>query len=68
MTTLSQRQAILAHLERGKAITPLEALSRFGCFRLGARIWELKRQGLKVATQMVKTRDGKHVASYRLVL
>ena len=66
MTTLTQRQQILAYLERGRSITPMDALTRFGCFRLGARIWELKRQGWKIMTRMVKTRDGKHVASYRL--
>ena len=41
----SQNSQILRHLKAGKSITPLEALRRYGCFRLGARIWELKQSG-----------------------
>jgi len=32
----SQMNQILARLEKGKSITPLEALEKFGCFRLSA--------------------------------
>lgn len=66
MNDLSQRQAILAHLERGKAITPLDALHKFGCLRLSGRILELRKQGWKVVTHMVELDNGKRVASYRL--
>lgn len=60
---------ILGHLKSGKPITPLEALSKFGCFRLGARIHELKEAGHVIDKRMVKvkTRDGiTRVAEYRL--
>lgn len=33
---------ILEHLKSGESITPLDALRMFGCFRLGARIWDLR--------------------------
>ena len=39
----TQNQLIRQHLESGKTIAPLEALNRYDCLRLGARIYELKR-------------------------
>lgn len=45
---MSQEAQILSYLKRGHAITPLEALRLFGCFRLGARIWDLRRAGHKI--------------------
>jgi hypothetical protein len=62
----SQSAQILAHLREGNAITPLEALNRFGCFRLGARIWDLKREGHEIHTEMVEIGSDKRVARYRL--
>ena len=44
----TQREAIREYLEDGKTLTPLEALSLFGCFRLATRIFELKKQGLDI--------------------
>ena len=57
----SQSAAILEYLRRGNALTPLEALDRFGCFRLGARVWELKQAGYRIVTQMIAVgeRSGK---------
>lgn len=65
MTTATQTAQIRAALERGEALTPLDALDRFGCFRLGARIYELRKEGLPVAKRMVPAGDT-HVAEYRL--
>ena len=65
MSTKTQNEEILAHLLCGKPITPLEALERFGCFRLGGRIYELKQQGHNIVTNMV-TKNGKRYAEYRL--
>lgn len=63
----TQAARILAWLESGRSITPLEALDRFGCFRLGARILELRRQGHAIASRMVvATAEGKRVAQYWL--
>lgn len=71
MTTTHQSSRILAWLASGKSITPLEALSEFGCFRLGARIWELKQEGHEIATEMVEvvTADGgkTRVARYTMI-
>ena len=62
----SQTDAILAALQAGRKLTPLDALKDFYCFRLGARIWELKKQGYDIKTEMVKTTSGKRIARYSL--
>jgi len=62
----SQTAAILSALQAGRKLTPLNALNEFGCFRLGARVWDLKKQGFDVKTVMVKTPSGKRVAEYSL--
>ena len=61
----SQNSAILRLLQAGHSITPMEALSMYRCNRLAGRIWELKRQGHAIETQMREI-GGKRVASYRL--
>ena len=63
---MSQNKVIRLHLEKGKAITPLEALERYGCFRLAARINDLRDEGLDIET-MTLTRNGRRYASYKLV-
>jgi len=62
--TKSQNEQILAMLKRGE-VTPMLALKAVGCFRLGARIYDLKQQGHRIVTRTV-SRDGKHFAAYRL--
>lgn len=68
-TKKPQKEQILEHLEKFGSITPMEAQRLYGCMRLGARIWDLKREGHKFIVEMVEvtTRSGKaHVARYRL--
>jgi len=68
--TESQNKRIRKHLESGRSLTPLDALYQYGCFRLGARIHNLKSQGLAIETEMVEIlSEGKkkHVARYKLV-
>lgn len=60
----TQNARIRNHLERGLSITPIDALNKFGCFRLGARIYDLKQGGMKIARTMVK-KGRKWVAEYR---
>jgi hypothetical protein len=62
----SQSDLILAALERGHAITPLFALGAWGCFRLAARIADLRRLGYDIETKNVRGGNGKHFAEYRL--
>ncbi len=61
----TQNENLLAYLKRGKGITALEALSRFGCFRAASRINELREQGYKIKSEMI-TVNGKRVAKYSL--
>jgi hypothetical protein len=65
--TETQTAQILAHLKTGRSITPIDALNRYGCFRLGARIYDLKQDGHNIYREMVETDSGKRVASYTLV-
>lgn len=62
----TQTQQILHALERGKEITPLDALRMFGCLRLGGRIFDLRSRGWDIEKRMVKTPNGSHVAAYRM--
>jgi hypothetical protein len=59
----SQASQILAHMKAGNTITGLEALNRFGCFRLPARIADIKKMGYDVKSDMVKA-NNKRVARY----
>ena len=62
---MAQRKQILQHLKRHKKITPLDALDLYGCFRLAARIAELREKGYQIKTINVK-RNGKNYAEYNL--
>lgn len=53
---MTQRDQIWAHLESGKTLTPIQALDKFGCLRLAARIHELRKQGKSI----VDDGDGHH--------
>jgi hypothetical protein len=63
---MTQTEAIRAHLKAGKSITPLDALRDFGCFRLAARIEELRAEGMVITTEFA-FKNGKKYASYRLI-
>ena len=63
---MTQNQEILRYLRRGRSLTPLSALNLFGCLRLGARVHDLKRQGVKIKTQMVSLSSSKRIAQYAI--
>jgi hypothetical protein len=65
MENISQTEAIRQHLEAGNTITPLEALSKFNCLRLGARIHNLKAAGMAICSRLVE-QNGKHFAQYSI--
>jgi hypothetical protein len=56
--------AILAHLRAGNTITGIEALERFGCARLAARVYDLKSDGHHVKSSRVMTPGGAWVSMY----
>lgn len=65
--TESQESRILAHLQQGKTLTQLEAISLFGCLRLGARCFALKLKGYPIESESVVVgAKRKRVAKYSL--
>ena len=60
----SQNKAIKAHLEKGYTINAIQALEMFGCFRLAARIKDLKDIGMVIDKAMIANKEGKHYALY----
>ena len=46
----SQRDQIRDDLIAGKTITPIDALEKYGCYRLAARIGELRQMGMDINT------------------
>tara|TARA_R100001015_G_C4610662_1_gene166025 strand:- start:601 stop:816 length:216 start_codon:yes stop_codon:yes gene_type:complete len=60
----TQNDMILVALKNGERITPLSALESFGCFRLSARIWDLRNEGHSIKTRHISTPQGKVVAEY----
>ena len=42
---MTQSEIVLRHLRDYGSITPMEALNDYGIMRLGARIWEMIREG-----------------------
>ena len=64
---MSHNELILAHLKDGYSITPIEALSEYGCFRLSARIWDLRDMGHDIKMRRIDDpKTGKHFAEYYL--
>lgn len=62
----TQNEQIKAYLKKGKSITPLDALKKFGCLRLSARIKNLRDEGVRISTEYV-TVKGKTFASYSVI-
>ena len=48
---MSQEKQILEYLLAGNTLTPIEALNMFGCFRLGARICDLRQRGYDIINE-----------------
>lgn len=51
---MTHKDMVLDVLQSGRKITPLEALREFGCFRLPARIYDLKQEGYKIHSKIVR--------------
>ena len=46
----TQKECIKEFLLTNGSISPMEALEKFGCFRLASRISELRREGIAIET------------------
>ena len=65
-TSRSQTDLILDWMLAGHTITPLEALEKFGSFRLGARIADIRAKGSLVYSEFITLPNGKRVKRYNL--
>ncbi len=61
----SQNDMIHEYLLAGNSITPVDALREFGCFRLAARIDDLRGRGDDIET-ITEKKNGKKYARYAL--
>ena len=62
----SQKANVRAWLLDGRSITPLEALNKFGIFRLAAVVHKLRDEGLDIITEKFQVSPKKRVAKYYL--
>lgn len=62
----SQNKRILNYLKRGHRMTPMDALELFGCFRLAARVYDLRQEGHNISKQIIELSNGVNVAEYSL--
>ena len=67
MERITQKSKIRAHLQSGQSITPIDALERYGCFRLAAIIHTLKNDyGMDIKTELIKNKYGTKYGKYTL--
>jgi len=62
---MTQEYQILNHLMTRGAITPMDALNDYGCFRLAARVNHLRKEGWKIES-CIEHRNEKRYAKYFL--
>lgn len=65
---MTQNEKVLEHMRQHGKISQRDAV-KFGCYRLSARIHDLKAMGQKIITETkyFKTKEGAgHYAEYRL--
>jgi hypothetical protein len=63
---MSQNKQIADYLNKGKKLTPIDALNKFGCFRLAARIADLRNDGMNIVTKTIKLENKKQIAQYSI--
>ena len=63
---MSQNKQIADYLNKGKKLTPIDALNKFGCFRLAARIADLRNEGMNIVTNTIKLQNKKQIAQYSI--
>jgi hypothetical protein len=61
---MSQSSDILKALRSGISITPMFALTEFGCFRLAARVHDLRQSGYPIKGRDRTLQNGKVVTEY----
>ena len=66
MAEKSQYEQIKEYLEDGNKITGLDALRKFGCYRLSAVIFKLRQNGYPIETHDKKVKKGNIIAEYEM--
>ena len=68
----TQAEQILAHLRAGNKLTSLEAIRLFGCMRLAAVVYDLRREGHDISGELIPVEVAggkiKRVSQYRRML
>lgn len=67
---MTQTQRILRYMTECGSITPLDAIREFSCYRLAARIGDLKRMGYDIVSRKETSRNkyGERVSYARYTL
>lgn len=60
----NQNKQLLKALKSGRILTPFDALNEFNCFRLSARIYDLKNKGWPIQCERRVVDGGKVVGHY----
>lgn len=63
---MSQCDAIMARFRQGHRLTAARAAKELGCWRLAARVKDLRDMGHNIVTTMIEGRDGVRYAQYHL--
>ena len=62
--TEKQTEMLKTILDQGTHITALDALNWFGCFRLAARVYDLKQEGYDIEKYTQVNESGKRITYY----
>lgn len=63
---MNQANRVINHLKNQGRLDPITALKKYKCFRLAARICDLRNQGYNIKTHNVKHKD-KTFGVYELI-
>ena len=55
--TITQIELIRKHLNKKGSITTWEAIMKYGCTRLSAKIYDLKKEGMKIKSEPVAKKN-----------
>lgn len=62
---MTQAKQILSYLRSGNSLTQAQSVRYFNCYRLSARIWDLRKMGFLIRSEIVRN-EGSHFAKYSL--
>lgn len=63
---VTQNEQVLKHIKTYGYITPFDAWNAYNITRLSGRIFDLRKAGYDIITDMQKSAKGKYFAAYKL--